>query len=214
MDLVVHDSLVKVCTNFYDTKAIETAKRVLYSCDAVIDCGVRHQHRQEPTKDKTNMEDILLAFHRCSGLPEFVASDLSRLPPLSMHNIDFAHLLHEFLGLRTEMTTLRDEVKLFKVNTQVPQRDGRWSKPNKVASAVNNLPLVVNLPAAPQEKSSKAAPPETNVPKVVKRVCAVVTSETCESELLDNQQHDKSDEDGFTRVMRKRPVRARLKAVI
>ena len=133
-------SLVKVCPDFYDTKAIETTKRVLYSGDAVIDCGVRHQRRQGPSKDGTNMEDILLAFHRCYDLPEFVASDLSRLPPLSMHNIDFAHLLHELQGM--------------------------W--------AVNNLPLVVNLPAASQEKSSKAAPPKTNARKVVKRVCAVV----------------------------------------
>ena len=43
MDLVVHDSLVKVCTDVYETKAIEMAKRILDSCDAVIDCGVRHQ---------------------------------------------------------------------------------------------------------------------------------------------------------------------------
>ena len=97
MDLVVHDSLVKLCTDVYDTKAIETAKRVLNSCDAVIDCGVRHQRRQGPSNDKTNMEDILLAFHRCSELPEFVASDLSRLPPLNMHNIN---LLHELQGMQ------------------------------------------------------------------------------------------------------------------
>ena len=95
-------------------------------------------------------------------------------------------------------------IRLFNVNTQVPQRDGPWSKPNKVASAVNNLPLVVNLPAAPREKPSKAAPPKTNAPKVVKR--AVVSSETCESEPVDNQQHDESDEDGFTLVRRKRPA--------
>ena len=199
--------------SFYDTTAIETAKQVLYSCDAVVDCGVSHQRRQGPSKDETNMEDIRLAFHRCSGLLEFVASDLSRLPPLNMHNIDFAHLLHEFQGMRAEMATFRDEVKLVKVNTQVPQRDGPWSKPNKVACAVNNLPLVVNLPAAPQEKSSKAAPPKTNAPNVVKRVSAVVSSETCESEPVDNQQHDESDEHGFTRVTRKRPARNKPKAV-
>ncbi len=64
------------------------------------------------------------------------------------------------------ITKLRDEVQLFKVNTQVPQRDGPWSKPNKVASAVYNLPLVVNLLSEPQEKPSKAAPPKTNAPKV------------------------------------------------
>ena len=78
-----------------------------------------------------------------------------------MNNIDFAHLLHEIQGMQAEMTKLRHKVKLFKVNTQVPQRDGPWSKPNKVASAENNLPLVVNLPAAPQEKL-KADPPMTN----------------------------------------------------
>ena len=112
------------------------------------------------------MEDILLAFHRCSELPEFVASDLSRLPPLNMHNIDFAHLLHEYQGMRAEMTKLRDEVQLFKATPHVPQRDGPWSKSNNVASAVNNLPLVVNLPAVPKEKSAKAAPPKINARKL------------------------------------------------
>ena len=213
MDQVVHDSLVKVCTDFYDTKAIETAKRVPYSCAAVIDCGVRHQRRQGPSKDKANMEDILLAFHRCSDLPEFVASDLSRLPPLSMHNIDFAHLLHEFQGMRAEMTKLRGEVKLVKVNTQVPQRDGPWSKLNKVASAVNIIcpwwsTCLQRLWKSPQRRLPRRRMP----PKVVKR--AVVSSETCEPEPVGNQQHDESDEDGFTRVSRKRPARAKPKAVI
>ena len=133
----MHDSLVKLCTEFDDTNDIVTAKRVLYRCDAVIECGIRHQRRQGPSKDKTNMEDILLAFHRCSELPEFVASDLSCLPPLIMHNFDFAHLLHEFQGIRAEMTKLRHEVQLFKATMQVSQRDGPWSKPNKVASAVS-----------------------------------------------------------------------------
>ena len=216
-ELVMHDSLVNLCTYIYHTKAIETVKRVLYSCDAFIDCGVRHQRRQGPSKDKTNMEDFLLAFHRCSDLLKFVASDHSRLPPLSIRNINFAHLLYEFQGMRAEMTKLRDEVQLFKATTQVPQRDRPWWKPTKVnTTAVNTglLPLVVNLPAAPQENSSKAAPPKTNASNVAKLACAIVSFETCESEPVDNQQHGETDDDGYTRVTRTRPARPRHKAVI
>ena len=84
-----------------------------------------------------------------------------------------------------------------------------WSKPNNVASAVNNLPLVVNLPAVPEEKSSKAAPPKTNAPKAAKRAYAVESSEASKSEPVDNKQQDESDEDGFTRVTRKRLARAK-----
>ena len=109
MDLVVHDSLIKLCTDFYDKKVIESAKQILFDCSAVADCGVRHQRRQGPSKDKNNMEDILLVFHRCTNLPEFVAGDLSRLPPLDMNNIDFAHLLwcHKFQGMWSEMAKKR-----------------------------------------------------------------------------------------------------------
>ena len=38
------------------------------------------------------MEDILLGFHRCYNLPEFVAGDLSRLPPLDILIDKYVHL--------------------------------------------------------------------------------------------------------------------------
>ena len=155
MDLVVHDSLIKLCTDFYDTKLIESAKQILFDCSAVADCGVRHQRRQGPSRDKNNMEDILLAFHRCTNLPEFVAGDLSRLPPLDMNNIDFAHLLHEFQGMRSEMAKMRDEFKRCKPISQSGQRDEPWSKPNSGAT-------VVNLPAMREDKCLKAV--RTTVP--------------------------------------------------
>ena len=51
-------------------------------------------------------------------------------------------------------------------------------------------------------------------PEAAKRVYAVESSEATESEPVDNKQQDESDEDGFTRVTRKRPARAKPKAVI
>ena len=171
MDLVVHDSLIKLCTDFYETKVIECAKQVLFDCPAVAECGVRHQRRQGPSKDKNNMEDILLVFHRCSDLPEFVAGDLSRLPPLDMNNIDFAHLLHEFQGMRTEMANMREEFKRCKPISQVAQRDEPWSKPNSGAT-------VVNLPAMREDKSPKSARSTVTTPKAALTTTTTVTSST------------------------------------
>ena len=168
MDLVVHESLIKLCTDFYDTKVIEGAKQILFDCSGVADCGVRHQRRQGPSKDKNNMEDILLVFHRCTNLPEFVAGDLSRLPPLDMNNIDFAHLLHEFQGMGSEMAKMRDEFKRCKPISQSVQRDEPWSKPNSGAT-------VVNPPAMRQDKSSKAARTTVTTPKAALTSSTVTT---------------------------------------
>ena len=236
MDLVVHDSLIKLCTEFYETKVIECAKQVLFDCPAVAECGVRHQGRQGPSKDKNNMEDIIVVFHRCSDLPEFMAGDLSRLPPLDMNNIDFAHLLHEFQGMRTEMAKMREEFKRCKPISQVAQRDEPWSKPNSGAT-------VVNLPAMREDTSPKSArstvttpnaalttattvtsstvtTPKATLAKVTtpndsRKVRAAVSGDSIESETVDNVDINlcgDNDADGYTRVTRKRSVRT--KAVI
>ena len=181
------------------------------------------------------MEDILVVFHRCSDLPEFVAGDLSRLPPLDMNNIDFAHLLHEFQGMRTEMAKMREEFKRCKPISQVAQRDEPWSKPNSGAT-------VVNLPAMREDKSPKSARSTVTTPKAAlttttvtsstvttpkatlakvttpndsRKVCAAVSGDSIESETVDNVDINlcgDNDADGYTRVTRKRSVRT--KAVI
>ena len=145
------------------------SKQILFDGSAVADCGVRHQRRQGPSKDKNNMEDILLVFHRCTNFPEFVAGDLSRLPPLDMNNkniIDFAHLLHEFQGMRSEMAKMRDEFKRCKPISQSVQRDEPRSKPNSGAT-------VVNLPAMREDMSLKAVRTTVPTPIAARRVRSV-----------------------------------------
>ena len=43
MDLVVHDCLINLCTDFYDVKVIEGAKRFMFDCSVVADSGVRSE---------------------------------------------------------------------------------------------------------------------------------------------------------------------------
>ena len=112
MDLIVHDTLVKLTCDYFDSNEIEASKRIIYQCDAVTSMELHPiRRRNGPNKDKNNIEDVLYVLHKCPiGLPTFVVSDLASLPPLDVNNVDFAHILGEIRALRTEMATLRNEV--------------------------------------------------------------------------------------------------------
>ena len=77
MDVMVHNTLVKLCTDHFESKDIEAARQLLYSYDAITKLNLKeNRRRQGPAKvDKTNVENILLALRRCrSGLPKFVVT--------------------------------------------------------------------------------------------------------------------------------------------
>ena len=112
MDVMVHDTLVKLATDHFESKDIEAARQLLYSYDAITQLNLKKsRRRQGPAKDKSNVEDILLALHRCrSGLPTFVVADLANLPSLDANGVDFGHILSEFRAMRAEIAVLRREV--------------------------------------------------------------------------------------------------------
>ena len=112
MDVMVHDTLVKLATDHFESKDIEAARQLLYSYDAIAQLNLKKSRRiQSPAKDKTNVEDILLARHRCrSGLPTFVVADLANLPSLDANGVDFGHILSECRAMRAEIAVLRREV--------------------------------------------------------------------------------------------------------
>ena len=76
MDVMVHNTLVKLFTDHFESKDIEAARQLLYIYDAITKLNLKEiRPRQGPAKDKTNVENILLALRRCrSGLPKFVVT--------------------------------------------------------------------------------------------------------------------------------------------
>ena len=88
MDLIVHDTLVKLTCDYFDSNEIEASKRIIYQCDAVTSMELHPIRRGNgPNKDKNNIEDVLYVLHKCrTGLPTFVVSDLASLPPLDVNN--------------------------------------------------------------------------------------------------------------------------------
>ena len=119
MDVMTHDLMVKVCTEFYSSVCIEQAKNILYNRNAVMnELGLQKRRRQGPGKDKSNMEDILNALHKCySKLPTFVAKDLSQVPPLDMNNVDFSFIMIELKKMRSELATVCEEMKVLKADS-------------------------------------------------------------------------------------------------
>ena len=112
MDIMVHDTLVKLCADHFTAIDTDTAKQHLYECEEVRKLGLRQgRRRQGPNRAKNNIEDILFALHKCPrGLPTFAVSDLSTLPQLDINDIAFGFILSEFRAMRAEMSELRSDV--------------------------------------------------------------------------------------------------------
>ena len=111
MDLIVHDTLIKLTCDYFEASVIETAKRTLFEGNAVAASDVPFRRRKGQFKNKHNVEDILFVLHKHpAGLPAFAVCDLSSLPPLDTKNVDFAHLLGEMCAIRAEMANLRETV--------------------------------------------------------------------------------------------------------
>ena len=93
LDILVHDILVKICADHYDKHSIEYAKKLLHEhCVSanVIDLP-RYIIRKGQNKKTADMTDILALFHEMgTHIPTFVASDLSKLPPVSVDYVQYA----------------------------------------------------------------------------------------------------------------------------
>jgi len=93
--VLVFDQPVKICTDLYKEEEILAARQVI---DGV---GTRLPKRQGPNKLRSTVEDIVKAvLNPTVNLPEFHATNLSRLPPVDITHCDTAAILKELQGLR------------------------------------------------------------------------------------------------------------------
>ena len=46
MDVMVHDTLVKLCTDHFESKCIEAARQLLYSYDAIVKLDLKKSRRR------------------------------------------------------------------------------------------------------------------------------------------------------------------------
>ncbi|XP_070546947.1 uncharacterized protein [Ptychodera flava] len=107
IDVLPSDMIVKLCVDTYDDKDVEQAKRLLFdSCNFDRSRFIR---RQGQNKRSNNVQDMLALFHELDecDVPCFVASDLSRLPPIDVSHIDVSVLIKEIRVLQREVSQLK-----------------------------------------------------------------------------------------------------------
>ena len=122
IDSVPIDVLVKlVGENFSDDK-VETAKGLL--CDHV-DESIRVGKRRGQEKKKMYLEGIakmIIEYDR-HQLPQFVALDLTKLPPITVDCIDVSALMRKQQLMDIEMSTMKDAIHdILKVTADTSKR--------------------------------------------------------------------------------------------
>ena len=93
MDNMPTDELCKIVLEFYTGGRIESAKTMLYeSCEGIE--GERMKKRKQPNKHLNNVRDIIDRFNEVGlAAPQFVARNLSNMPPTALGGFDIAKIV-------------------------------------------------------------------------------------------------------------------------
>lgn len=123
-NILAFDDLVTVCADFYSVDEVKMAASVLYK---FVD--QRPPAFKGSDKERKSTADMLkLILNPSVALPSFVATDISRLPPVGIDHVDSTAILQElsalrsevraFNAIRSEMEDLKEELKQYKLSVQ------------------------------------------------------------------------------------------------
>jgi hypothetical protein len=108
MDILPHDTIVKLCIDVFTDQEVEDAKAMLRdSCE--METNGRVIWRKGADKTKNNLNDILNFLHGAEPdvIPCFVARDLSKLPPIHYNHMDMSILLKELEIVKGDIADLK-----------------------------------------------------------------------------------------------------------
>ncbi len=64
MDLIVHDTLIKLTCDYFEISVIQTEKRILFQGNAIAASDVPFRRRMGQFKTTHNVEDMLCVLHK------------------------------------------------------------------------------------------------------------------------------------------------------
>ena len=113
LGLMNSDTIVKLCVENFDDKEIEASKDILFGllCDENAQTALIKRRRGKVNESKSvkNMHDMLQLLQEKGGepMPQFVALDLSRLPPISFNDMDVTVLLNKIQNVDMAVKLLK-----------------------------------------------------------------------------------------------------------
>nr|XP_034839594.1 uncharacterized protein LOC117995713 [Maniola hyperantus] len=124
IDILDELSIIQICATNYTDVEIETGKSTLYS---VCTHDLRNIHRKGDDKKKKCIKDVIKLLKEVDpkSLPNFVARDLSRLPPVSFDYVDVTRLLKDMSIMKTELMELKTQfiTELKEIRTSCQERN-------------------------------------------------------------------------------------------
>lgn len=105
MESLTVDHLVHICVGFYSDNEIMNAKRLLFG---VVETDQRFISRRGDAKNSENLKDMIKVLLQLNTLmPNFVARDLNKLPPLTAAPSDTIKVARDLEAIKAELSLLR-----------------------------------------------------------------------------------------------------------
>ncbi|KAF9802838.1 hypothetical protein SFRURICE_021154 [Spodoptera frugiperda] len=107
IDVMDHESLMRVCVSTFNVAEVENSKKLLF--DSMVTDVRNIKRKKGDTKIHKDLEDIITVLKSADpeNIPIFVAKDLHKLPPVTFDHIDVTTLLKDLLMLRTQLAEIK-----------------------------------------------------------------------------------------------------------
>lgn len=104
-NIIAVDQLSKLCADFYRDNEIEDARKLL--SQVIKQRLTKHTGKDRGIIRLNTMKDIVkICLDPTNNLPQFYATELSRLPPTDINHCDMSAVLSELQSLRQEVRTI------------------------------------------------------------------------------------------------------------
>ena len=201
---LTNDSVVQICTNFYDESALKDAYKKLHDvCFNEDNKSQRFRKRIGPqSKDKT-VRDILDIMHaKDLSNMTFAAANLSNLPPVGTQNVDICALLRKIesntadlqfmkLALETMQQQLMDQTSIFNSATNSLQKKCVDNELIIIKESIKEQPVSSNKNIDGMNKATHKDVPNDDIDRAGDKTYANVVSKDSFT-LVENKKRNKN----------------------
>lgn len=166
-----HDTISKLCTDFYSDEEILKAKEMLFATAFLhLDENDRPRLilRRGENKRQSDVEDMLKVFltTAATNIPSYAAVDLFRIPPVGLNSFDLSTILRDVETLKEQMCVLQEVQKEnLKAHSAlcaeaITSRDSSHNPPvaeQAPASETMTLPKTVSMHNSDSDSSEERA---------------------------------------------------------
>ncbi|XP_022833993.1 uncharacterized protein LOC111361814 [Spodoptera litura] len=109
IDVMDHDSLLRLCVTAFNSEEVEKSKKLLFDSITTDIRNIKRKGKGE-SKMQKDLDDIVIVIKSIDPeiMPVFVAKDLQKLPPVTFDHIDVTGLLKKLLLISSQVKDIQE----------------------------------------------------------------------------------------------------------